>query len=376
MVIDDEKSKLFELVRANLGAPVRKVELTDDQLCNLLTTAIGDYSERVQNFIIEANWATLYGKNISNLDLAFALSVRTLDINKEFSYYFSKEVGLQQRGPWELKKDFFVIEPGKQCYLVPAGREINKVLFITPPTSDPAMFANAWAGGAMFGSGVMGQLGSVAAFNGGLGTGYGIGMGAYALPFYDIALTAADMSYKNKFLQCDLAYKVTAGPDGSHIIHLMSAPGGLADRKGGFGRYHNCYCWYTYYEPDDVDECRKNNPDILLSPDQVPLGELDYALFNNPTKQIIRQLLIANAAITLGFIRGKFSGSIQMISSPLTMDYQMLISFGTKEKENALKTLDERLDRMTPWKIMENNANLTENLIKSKKGTPLGIYVR
>lgn len=376
MVLDEEKQKLFEIVRAKLGAPVRKVELTDDQLCNLLAIAVGDYSERVQNFIIESNWANLYGKNISNLDLAFALSVRTLDITKDFSYYFSKEVGLQQRGPWELKKDFFVIEPGRQSYLIPAGREINKVLFITPPTSDPAMFANAWGGGAVFGSGVVGQLGSLAAFNGGLGSGYGIGMGAYVLPFYDIALTAADMSTKNKYLQCDLAYKVTAGPDGSHIIHLMSTPGGLADRKGGFGRYHNCYCWYTYYEPDDVDECHRLNPDTLLSPDQVPLGKLDYALFNNPAKQTIRQLLVAEAAETLSLVRGKFSGAIQMISSPLTMDYQSLMSLGNKEKENVLKALDERLERMSPYTVMEKNANLVENLIKAKRGTPLGFYVK
>ena len=77
--------------------------------------------------IIENQWASLYGKNLSSTDMAFALSVRTLDYMKDYSYWFSKEVGLQQRGPWELKKDYVEVEKGKQVYIIPAGREINKV---------------------------------------------------------------------------------------------------------------------------------------------------------------------------------------------------------------------------------------------------------
>ena len=98
-MITKEQEALFKKVRSELGAPVRKVELTDDQLCDLLENAVSDYAEYAQAFITEANWANLYGKNLSNMDLAWALSVRTLDMTKDYSYYFSKEVGLQQRGP-------------------------------------------------------------------------------------------------------------------------------------------------------------------------------------------------------------------------------------------------------------------------------------
>lgn len=73
-------------------------------LCDLLEMCVNDYAEKVQNWIIENQWASLYGKNLSSTDMAFALSVRTLDYMKDYSYWFSKEVGLQQRGPWELKK--------------------------------------------------------------------------------------------------------------------------------------------------------------------------------------------------------------------------------------------------------------------------------
>ena len=103
MILDEEKKKLFELVRTKLGAPIRIVQLEDEQLCQLLDSVVQDYSSIVQNWIIENNWVNLYGQTMSTLDLAFALSVRGLQMSKDYSQWFSKEVGLQQQGKWELK---------------------------------------------------------------------------------------------------------------------------------------------------------------------------------------------------------------------------------------------------------------------------------
>ena len=64
--ITDEIKSLFDRVRSILGAPVRSVELTDKQLCDLLQVAIEDYGERVQNEVIANNWMGFYGKNTSN----------------------------------------------------------------------------------------------------------------------------------------------------------------------------------------------------------------------------------------------------------------------------------------------------------------------
>ena len=297
-------------------------------LCRLLRLAIGDYSQMVQNFIIENQWATLYGKNLKDIDIAYALSVRTLDMAKDYSYYFSKEVGLQNggNGQWELKKDFVKLEKGKQVYIIPAGRTINKVLWITPPTTDQALFANYGGFGVSFGGGVVGQMGLGAATAFGGISGYGMGAGLWALPAADVHTMAADLKTKNQLFRSDLVYKVTAGPNGTHLLHLMSTPGSrLTFGAGGINMYplQNCYCWYTYYDtnPGNISDCIKQNPDILLTPDQIPLNKMDYTLLNEPAKATVRQLLIGHAAETLSFIRGKFSGNINMISSPLTMDY-------------------------------------------------------
>ena len=380
MALDKETQELFEDVRVKLGMGIRKVELTDDTMCRLLKYAVGDYAQYVQSFVIENNWATLYGKNLTNTDIAFALSVRTLDMAKDYSYYFSKEVGLQNGGPWELKKDFIKLEKGKQVYVIPAGRTINKVLWITPPTTDQALFANYGGFGVSFGGGVVGQMGLGAATAFGGISGYGMGAGLWALPAYDVSLMAADLKTKNQLFRSDLVYKVTAGPNGTHLLHLMSTPGSkLTFGAGGVNMYplQNCYCWYTYYDTNNSNEedCMKQNPDVLLTPDQVPLSKMDYSLFNEPTKALIRQLLTGHAAETLSFIRGKFSGNVSMINNPLTMDYAQFMTYGQRERDNALNSLKERLERLSPYYTMQKQAELVDNSIKTLKGTPLGLYI-
>lgn len=384
MALDKEKEKLFRIIRRKLGGSTRTVELTDDDLCDLLELAVGDYAQVVQNFIIESNWASLFGKKVgiemSNQEIAFALSMRTLDMTKDYASWFSKQVGLQAYGKYELKKDFIKLEKGKQVYVVPAGREINKVMWVAPPTTDQSLFANYGGFGVSFGGGVMGQmgLGAATAF-GGTGSAYGMGAGIWAMPAYDVALMATDLSYKQQLLRSDLVYKITAGPGGTHLIHLLSTPGSrLTFGAGGLNMYplNGCYLWYTYYDvtPDNVDECRRQNQDVILSPDQVPLDEMDYEYFNAPTKALIRQLLIAHAAETLSLIRGKFSGQVGMINNQLVMDYAQLMTLADKTRDSAMTELKERLQRMTPYETMKKQAELVRDMKEVQKGTPLGIY--
>lgn len=368
---------LFKLVRSALGAPVRSVELTDEQLCDLLSIAIQDYSERVQNEIIANQWMGFYGKNVTNAkELMYGFMMRNLDLTKQYSYWFSKQVGLQQEGPWELKKDFVTIEAGKQVYVIPSGRTINKVMYVNPPMTDTALFANYMGGGVGFMPG-LGQVGAGYGYGGGLG-------GFYTTQAMDVAYMAADLNFKSRLFRGDLTYKVTAGPDGTHLLHLMSTPGSKlsfgfagAGVNGGIGLI-GCEVWYTYYDTSngDEDECMLYHADdVILSPDQVPMENMQYEFLNEPAKVIVRQLLIAKAKQTLGLIRGKFSGKVNIPQAEMTMDYQMLIQQGKEEYDAAMEALMKRLERMRPVNMMKEQAELMENNVKLQQYTPLGIYV-
>lgn len=367
--ITPEIEALFRKCRSALGAPLVEVELTDAQLCDLLELAIEDYAEKVQNWLIETQWATLYGKNVSNTDMAFALSVRTLDMAKDFGYWFSKEVGLQQRGPWELKKDFIKIEAGKQNYLVPAGREINNVMWVNPSTSQAALYATYGGLDTLGFAGGYGQAG---------GGSYGPIGGFYIAQAADIAYMATDLAFKNRLLRGDLTYKVTAGPDGTHIIHLFSTPGS----KLTFGNTMNingslslvgCEVWYTYYDVTngDADACRRMHPEVILTPDQVPLNEIDYAFLNGPTKTTVRKLFFALAKKALANVRGKFSGKISIMEAEANLDYSMLLSQADKEYDGVMEELVKRLERMSPYEIMKRQAELVDSMLKVLAGTPL-----
>lgn len=368
----EEISDLFKRFRNYVGAPIFDVELTDEQLCSNLELSVEDYAEKVQNWVIENNWASLFGKDLTNMDLAYAMSVRTLDITKDYSYWFSKEVGLQQRGPWELKKDFFKVEAGKQCYVIPSGREINNVMYCNPPTSQAALYANYGGLDTLGFAGGYGQAG---------GGSFGPIGGFYIAQSIDVAFMSADLQYKNRLLRGDLTFKVTAGPDGTHIVHLYSTPGskltfGLNATPTGGLSLVGCEVWYTYYETNNnADDCRRINTNVILSPDQIPLSKMEFGLLNEPTKVIVRKLFFAKSLRTLAFIRGKYSGKVSIMDAETNLDYNTLLQQADKEETTAIDDLTKRLERMSPYAVMEKQAKLTEDMIKVKSGIPLKIQV-
>ena len=380
----EEKEKIFEQFRVSMGWPNRKVELDDDQLCVLLEISIEDYAQYTQEWLIEHQWMSLLGKNIDTVDMAFALSVRSLDFSTSYTFAYSKQVGLQTRGPWELKKDYINVEAGRQVYEIPAGREVNEVLWVTPPTTDRALFANY--GGLNYGLG--GGFAQMGSGGGAMGAGMGgAGMGGYFIaPAYDILLTASDFNLKNRILRSELVYKITKGPNNTRLLHLLSTPGSKFSFGGAIGNQGvggginltGCQVWYHYYDvdPQDVDECRRLNPDIILTPNDVPLAKLDYSKFNEPTKTLIRQLFVSEAKRALGRTRGKFGGIVGPPDAERTMDYDSLLSEGNEERKQVLERLDTRLDRLSSTKMLERAANEAEYLNRALKFRPMGFWIK
>lgn len=379
---DEEKNRLFKQFRYSLGAPVRNIELEDDQLCVLLELAIEDYAQYVQEWFIENQWTSVYGKNVTTQDISFALSVRSLDLASEYSYAYSKQVGLQARGPWELKKDFVELEAGKQVYQIPAGREINQVLYITPSAIDQALYGAAGGIDQGFGGGV-GQQGSNVG-TGGFGGFGGQGQGGhYITPAFDVLLGAADIDLKHRLIRSELAYKITRGPDDTKLLHLLSTPGSKfnfgaagAGVAGGSLGLTGSKVWYHYYDTtvDNVDECKKQNRDIIQLPNDVPLARLEFNEFNEPTKTLVRQLFFALSKKTLGRVRGKYGGKIGIPEAEGVLDYESLLSEGVEEEKNIKERLEERLRRLSSEAQLERMANEADSLNKTLKFVPLGFY--
>jgi hypothetical protein len=75
--------------------------------------------------------------------------------------------------------------------------------------------------------------------------------------------------------------------------------------------------------------------------------------------------------MALAQVRGKFSGKTMIPKAELVMDYQILNTQGEKEYETAMKELDDRLLRMSPYEQAKKQAELVDSTLKVLSAKPL-----
>jgi hypothetical protein len=179
-----------------------------------------------------------------------------------------------------------------------------------------------------------------------------------------------DRNIKNRLIGGDLTYRITAGPNGTKLVHLHNVPGGKFD-FGGITQ-NNYQVWYWYYDTTDTsrDECLAKNKDIVKLPSDVMVEGLTWDKMNKPSQNWVRKYLIAYSKEGLGRIWGKFSGDLQVPDSQIKLDYTSLITEAKDEKLKLVEELMQRLERLRPEKLLERKGNEAENLNKSLKYRP------
>ena len=355
LITEPQRSKLYTRIRHLLGAPIRSIEIEDEMMDSLLELAIQDYAQYVNDWLIENQWTSLYGLNLDEQSLTRAFTTRSLDWETQYTYAYSKIVGLQAGGDWVLKKDYIDLVPNQQIYEIPAGRELNELLWFSRAELDAAFFDPFMGGFGGFG-GI--GLGGAAGFSQ-MGS-----MGNYFItPAFDILLRMQDINIKRRIISGELTYRVTALPDGKKAVHLMNVPGGKFD----FGNIqHNEYrVWYWYYDTEDRDNCLAANPDVVKLPSDIPIDEMRWDELNSPAKTWVRRWFTAYVKESLGRIRGKFSGNLKTPDSELQLEYDSLLSEARDEKSKLQEELSQRLERLRPEKMMEREAMTAEQLNKS-----------
>jgi hypothetical protein len=371
VIPEPERSKIYTRIKHQLGAPLRSVELEDEMLDSLMELAIGDYEEYILQWLIDSQWVNLVNLNMNERSVARALVTRTMDFEQQFSYSYSKIVGLQTEGPWVLKKDYFVLEQNVQTYEIPAGREVNELLWF----SDQAW--SAYGLGGIGGYGGFGALGGTQPGSAQMGNN-----GSYfMMSGFDYLIRMQEANVLSRILGGSLTYRITGLPDGKKLIHLMNTPGGKFNWSS-YNQYVGKAVWYWYYdvEPDSRADCLKNNPDIIKLPTDVPIEELTWIDLNVPGQQWVRRWFTAYCKETLARVRGKYSGNLKTPDSEIVMDYQSLLTEAKDEKSKLIEELigaEGWLTRMRPDKVMEREALIAENLNKQMKfrAMPRQIYV-
>ena len=352
-----EKDKLYTQVFHLLGMPVRGIELTEEQMDTFMELALSEYEQYVSDWLIESQWSALAGLDLDTQSLSRAFTTRSLDYETQYTHSYSKIVGLQAGGNWELKKDYFALTGGTQVYEIPAGREINELLWFTRAELNDSFVDPFMAGfGGLGGMGIGGMGGFAQMGNAG---------SYFMMPAFDLLLRMQDRSMKNRLIGGDLTYRITAGPEGKKLVHLYNVPGGKFDFGSIAQKNYNV--WYWYYDTMDRDTCLKDNKDVIKLPSDVETEPLMWESLNKPAQNWVRKYLIAYAKEGLGRIWGKFSGDLQVPDSTIKLDYSSLITEGKDEKSKLVEELMNRLERLRPDKLLERKAAEAENLNKSLK---------
>ena len=361
IISQPEKDKLYTQVFHLLGMPVRGIELTEEQMDTFLEFSLSEYEQYVSDWLIESQWSALAGLDVDTQSLSRAFTTRSLDYETQYTYSYSKIVGLQAGGDNEMKKDYFTLTGGTQTYEIPAGREINELLWftraeLTDSIVDPFLGGFGGLGGVGFGGvGGFAQVGSSGSY--------------FMLPAFDLLLRMQDRSIKNRIIGGDLTYRITAGPEGKKLIHLYNVPGGKYDFGNNANK--NYQVWYWYYDTMDRDTCLQKNKDVIKLPSDVMTEELTWDKLNKPSQNWVRKYLIGYSKEGLGRIWGKFSGDLQVPDSAVKLDYSSLLTEGKDERIKLVEELMARLERLRPDKILERKGNEAENLNKSLKYRPM-----
>lgn len=372
VIPEPERSKIYTRIKHLLGAPLRSVELEDEQMDSLMELAIGDYEEYILQWLIDSQWVNLVNLNMTEKSVARALVTRTMDFEQQFAYSYSKIVGLQTTGPWVLKKDYFILSANTQNYEIPAGREVNELLWF----SNQPWTAFGLGGVGGFGFGGIGLGANEAGY---AQMGY---QGSYfMMSGFDYLIRMQEANILNRILGGSLTYRITGLPDGKRNVFLYNTPGGRFNWSN-YSLYVGKAVWYWYYDvgADERANCLKANPDIIKLPTDVPIEDLTWEDLNTPGQQWVRRWFTAYCKETLARVRGKYSGNLKTPDSEITMDYQSLLTEAKDEKSKLLEELigaEGWLTRLRPEKVMEREAMIAENLNKQMKfrAMPRQIYV-
>jgi hypothetical protein len=357
-----DRNRLFLQVKHVLGYPLRPFELKDEMMDSYLEMSIEDYSSLINNWLIQQQWVALEGMSPEASDFLSAYTNKSNHYMEAFTYGYSKQVGLGTNAPaafgWELKRDFIVTQANTQHYIIPAGREVNEVLWETPPEIDGGLvdpFAlNAWSPG-MVGWSYLGRP------------------AMYVQPTFSTLLTAQDRRMKQRVLQSILTYRITGLATGEKMLHLYPIPGSRDEIQGVWGKHMaGRKVWYWYYDTTSTgrDKCLDENDDAIRLPSDPPLKVLKWDKMNDVAHQQIRNLFIAQVKIAIGSIRGFYSGELGVTEKQLTMDYRHLLEEGQKLKEDTEKIILDQLMKIGQENLTKIRADIAENVNRERGYQP------
>lgn len=377
---ETEKQELFYMIRQELGEPVVQVELADSQLEVAFCKSIREYSTFINNWALENRMSQMLGLP-KDIDFTLKYVSNNFSFERSFSKAYSEQVGAGSDSIREMKTASIQLSSGTQDYFIPAGREINEILWFTPSMINLFgldAFSNSNIAFTEFGASFAGH--SL----------------YYIMPVFDTILTSTSAKVRNKVRSAEYSYRITAGPNGTKRLTLYPIPVSSGNTvygiTGGVGGQTPGTVFYRYY--DEIGQAGNwsysgysANPGysggtgsqgngLVSGPADAKLDFLTYDELNSNGKYWVQRYALAIAMRILGLsIRGKFGGNLPIPDAELTLNSSDLLSTAKDDMSSLKEEIKTQLEKLNFKALLENNSAMQENINKTLSYNMLGIYI-
>lgn len=375
-VTDAQKMGIRRKVRLFFGAPVLDIELDDSQIDSELCNAISEYSTYINDWALRNRLGEMLGLP-NEIDFTLKYVSNSLYFEQSFSTHVAEQMGLGANSQREMKMGSIALTGGTQTYYIPAGREVNEVLWYTPSFInlfglDP--HANTNIAFSEFGASFAGH------------TLY------HVMPVFDTILTAQAAELRNRVRGSEYSYSLHGGPDGQRQLKLYPVPtssNGLNGASTGIGGGATTpgMVFYYYYDragaygnpmfsgnSANTSYTGTTGNGLVSGPGDAQLQLISYAQMNSVGQNWVINYTIARCALVLAMMRGTYS-ELPIPGASVTMNADQLMGLFTAERDRLFKKLEDDLSELSYQKIMENRASVQESISKTLGYTPMGIYI-
>ena len=135
---------------------------------------------------------------------------------------------------------------------------------------------------------------------------------------------------------------------------------------------NNKKMWFEFTVDGDAwedDADRPSGVDGVNNMNTLPFANIPFGNINSIGKQWIRRFALALSKEMLGQIRGKFS-TLPIPGESVTLNHSELLSQGKEEQDKLREELKTILDEMTYPKLIESDAQMTDNSMKVFTSAP------
>ena len=377
---EQQKQELFYMIRQELGEPVVQVELADSQLEVAFCKSIREYSTFINNWSLENRMSQMLGLP-KDIDFTLKYVSNNFSFERSFSKAFSEQAGAGSDSIREMKTAHITLSSGTQDYFIPAGREINEILWFTPSMINLFgldAFSNSNIAFTEFGASFAGH--SL----------------YYIMPVFDTLLTSTSAKVRNKVRSAEYSYRITGAANGTKRLSLYPIPNNTGNTvygiTGGVGGQTPGTVFYRYYDeigqagnwsysgysanPNYTGGTGSQGNGLVSGPADARLDFLTYDELNSNGKYWVQRYSLAIAMRILGLsIRGKFGGNLPIPDAELTLNSSDLLSTAKDDMANLKEEIKTQLEKLNFKALLENNSSMQENINKTLSYNLLGIYI-